>query len=63
MTCTAVTITAVLGCYKVQFGSYRRFGATYRSHLQRPGNQRNMPETLCLTLEDGTNMLFRNVRN
>ena len=40
-------------------GSYRRFGTTYRSHLQRS----NKEFLVCLTFEDGLNRLYRNVGN
>jgi len=45
-------ILALLGCYEAWTGSYRRFRTTYWSHLQRP---------YCLTPEDGTDWLSRNV--
>jgi hypothetical protein len=37
---------------------YRRFGTDYRSHLYGSSSPRRLD---CLTLEDGTNRLFRNV--
>jgi hypothetical protein len=43
---------------------YRRFGAAYRSHLQGSGSPRRSKKKLFLdflTLEDGTDMLSRNV--
>jgi len=42
---------------------YRLFGTTYRSHLQVSRNPRRNSDFLLgfLTLEDGTNMLSRNV--
>jgi hypothetical protein len=45
-------IFTFLGCYARHVGSYRRFRTTYRSHLQG-----------CLTLDDCTDRLYRNVGN
>ena len=33
-------IFALLGCYAASIGSYRRFGTTFRSHLQRSSSPR-----------------------
>ena len=55
-------ISNVMGCYTVQIGSYKRFGATYWSHLQGPGNQRKMPETLWNQLRCPEKSVTRNLR-
>ena len=41
---------------------YRRFGATYRSYLQQSSST-TLPNHECLTLEEGTFRLCRNVDN
>jgi hypothetical protein len=34
LSCTVIEIFALLGCYAAYVGSYRRFGTSYRFHLQ-----------------------------
>jgi len=52
-------IFALVRSYAALIGSYRRFGTTHRSHLQRS----NKEFLVCYTLEDGTHSLYRNVGN